>query len=122
MNITPKLLDKIGRVAHEAVRAWCRANDMPLQASWDALDRQTKDACLRGVRLHLTTPQAGAAASHEAWITHMMGLGWTHGERDFVNKKSPNLVPFSELPLHEQVKDHIFKGVVDVVGRVLCSN
>lgn len=107
-------LDKVARVAHEACRVWTKCNDMPTPPSWDSLETFTKDRIRKGAKMYLDDSGVAASALHEMWVTEMLGEGWRSGPvRDLEKKTSPMLVPYDKLPLKEQVKDHIFKGVVE---------
>ncbi len=45
---------------------------------------------------------------HENWSAARIAEGWTYGkERDDLNKKTPCLVPYSELPEFEKEYDRI---------------
>jgi len=40
--------------------------------------------------------------------------GWVYGEVKDVEKKThPCIVPYEQLPVEQQSKDYIFKGIVD---------
>jgi hypothetical protein len=39
-----------------------------------------------------------AIAEHDRWMTERLADGWTLGDKDVEQKKSPYLVPFEELP------------------------
>ncbi len=42
--------------------------------------------------------------------------GWTHGEvKDADAKTHPCLVPFQQLPAHQQKKDKLFKAIVNAL-------
>lgn len=45
-----------------------------------------------------------AEAEHEAWMRERIASGWTLGERDVENKKTPYLVPYGELT--DEIKDY----------------
>ena len=45
-----------------------------------------------------------AAHEHEQWMAERLARGWTLGERDVKNKRSPYLVPYAELS--EEIKDY----------------
>ena len=46
-----------------------------------------------------------AANTHDVWAVQRINEGWTYGQsRDDINKKTPCLVPYKELP--ESEKDY----------------
>ena len=45
-----------------------------------------------------------AEMEHESWMQERISRGWTLGERDVENKRSPYLIPYSELS--EEIKDY----------------
>jgi len=43
---------------------------------------------------------------HDRWADHRLAEGWRYGhERDEIHKKTPNLVPYDELPESEKICD-----------------
>lgn len=52
--------------------------------------------------------EAIAENAHDVWAEARMNEGWTYGkERDDINKKHPDLVPYSALPNNEKEYDRI---------------
>ena len=45
-----------------------------------------------------------AEAEHDDWVRERMSQGWTFGEKDVENKKTPYLIPYKELS--EEIKDY----------------
>lgn len=105
--------ETIAAICHEANRAYCESLGDHSQPLWvDAPDWQ-KESARKGVELHLSNPNAGAEASHESWMAEKVADGWVYGEvKDPAAKTHPCLVPFGELPVEQQVKDHIFRSIV----------
>lgn len=64
----------------------------------------TEDIILSGDLLELT--EKLAANTHDVWAVSRIAQGWKYGEhRDDVNKTTPCLVPYSELPEREKEYD-----------------
>lgn len=106
-------VNSIARVCHEVNRAYCEALGDMSQPAWKDAPEWQKDSATLGVRLHLFNPNAGAQASHESWMNQKLKDGWKFGlEKDPEKKEHPCLVPFNELPQHQQAKDYIFRAVV----------
>lgn len=114
-DVNPMIL-KIAIVCHEANRAYCRGLGDDSQRSWeDASDFQRSSAVL-GVLHHLTEPNSSPADSHNVWLKHKTDEGWTYGEvKDAERKTHPCFRPFEELPHEQQVKDVLFKAIVDAL-------
>lgn len=78
---------------------------------WACAPAYMQATCLDGVRRAM----AGETAEqhHEAWCEFKRAAGWTYGPvKDAEKKTHPCLVPFGELPRHQQVKDTVFLAVV----------
>jgi hypothetical protein len=70
-----------------------------------------------GVRFHVFNPDADPAASHENWTKFKLGEGWVHGlVKDEENKTHPCLVPYSQLPPEQKVKDYVFRAIVHALN------
>lgn len=106
-------VEEIARLAHEANAAYCRSLGDMSQPSWIDAPEWQKESIIEGVKFHINNPTKNAGASHENWFKHKLNDGWSYGpEKDPINKKHPCMVPFSELPIEQQTKDHIFRSVV----------
>lgn len=106
-------IETIARVTHEANRAWCECHGDFSQAEWDDAPDWQKESARAGVRFHLANPDADASASHVEWLRHKQAEGWVYGPvKDSSRKEHPCMVPFEELPAHQQAKDRLFRAVV----------
>jgi hypothetical protein len=109
----------IARLAHEANRAYCESLGDHSQPTWDNAPDWQQDSAMNGVRFHLNNPDADASASHENWYKQKQEEGWSYGPvKDPDNKRHPCFVPYNELPVSQQVKDHIFRSVVHACASV----
>lgn len=106
-------ITSIAMICHQANKTYCESIGDNTQSNWkDAPDWQ-KESAIRGVKLHLSGDH-GAEASHESWIKEKIDTGWKYGPvKDFEKKEHPCLLPFSELPIEQQMKDHLFRGIVN---------
>ena len=104
----------IARICHEANRAYCEEIGDNIQKPWpESPSWQTKSAC-RGVEFHLSGDHS-PSASHEAWLEEKKKTGWVYGEiKDAEKKTHPAIVPYDELPAEQQLKDKLFKAIVEV--------
>lgn len=109
-------IDQIASVCHETNAAYCRTLEDMSQPTWDEAPDWQKDSAKNGVAFHLKNPKATAAASHENWLKEKEAAGWKYGpEKDVNRKEHPCCVPFKDLPMEQQIKDKLFKAVVDVL-------
>ena len=113
-NMTNKITEEdIARICHEANRIWCEMNDDYSQPSWFSAPDWQKESTHNGVRFHLNNPDAGPEASHENWLELKIKEGWKYSEvKDVDAKLHPCLLPFEQLPLHQQAKDKLFRNIV----------
>lgn len=106
-------VELIAEAAHEVNRAYCRSLGDTSQPAWPDAPEWQKQSAINGVRFHLANPNADASASHENWFKEKQADGWSYGPvKDPDNKRHPCFVPFGELPIEQQIKDHIFRSVV----------
>lgn len=113
-------IDQIAQVCHALNRVWCLQNGDTSQLHWQSAPRWQKDSARRGVLFHIANPNAGDSATHEAWMTDKIAEGWVYGpEKDEVAKTHPCLVPFEDLPDHQQFKDRLFRTTVHAMKGVL---
>lgn len=106
---------EIARVCHEVNAAYCRALGDTSQMPWEDAPSWQRESAVMGVELHLSG-EHGPEASHNSWLAEKERCGWVYGEKkDPVAKTHPCMVPFGELPQHQQAKDFIFKAIVDAL-------
>ena len=109
---------QIAQVCHEANREYCRLIGDYSQEHWDQAQEWQRDSAIKGVEYALANPNAPASTQHEAWFNDKKTDGWIYGPvKDATKKEHPCMVPYSELPLEQRLKDSLFKGVV----RGLCE-
>ncbi len=103
----------VARVCHEANRAYCLALGDESQPSWDDAPEWQIQSAVNGVRYHAENPESGPENSHESWLAEKEVDGWVYGEvKDPDAKTHPCMVPFSELPQEQQLKDVLFLSIV----------
>ncbi len=104
--------DQVARVAHEVNRAYCESQGDTSQPPWEDAPAWVIESAMAGVHLHWDR-DVGPEASHDAWMAHKRANGWIYGPiKDPEAKTHPCLLPFYELPKHQQAKDYIFRAVV----------
>jgi alpha-D-ribose 1-methylphosphonate 5-triphosphate synthase subunit PhnH len=109
----PHHIELIAKLAYEANAAYCRSIGDTSQPAWENAPEWQKTSVINGVRFHIENPIARASTSHENWLNEKQANGWHYGpEKDPERKTHPCMVPFDELPIEQQIKDHIFRSVV----------
>jgi hypothetical protein len=102
----------IARVCHEANRAYCYAMGEIAHPPWNEAPMWQKQSAFAGVNLHLSGDYS-PEASHISWMSQKLADGWQYGPvKDPDRKLHPCLVPYSNLPVAQQAKDHIFRAIV----------
>jgi hypothetical protein len=93
------------------------------QKPWEEAAEWQRESAIKGVHFALEDPafalaspdqqEEHAARQHEKWMADKLADGWTHGlVKDADKKTHPSLVPYDQLPPHEQAKDHLFQSIV----------
>lgn len=112
--MTTEKIATIAQVCHEVNKGYCQAIGDNSQPTWEEAPDWQKSSAIDGVLFHLNNPESTADASHVNWSIRKVDEGWKYGEvKDAENKLHPCLVPFSSLPEEQQVKDYLFKQVVN---------
>lgn len=105
--------EAIAKVCHEANRAYCAALGDGSQLPWEEAPEWQRLSAIAGVHFNLESPDAPASASHDSWLAEKRAQGWKYGPvKDVAKMEHPCFVPYEELPLAQQRKDHLFKAVV----------
>lgn len=114
--------EQIARVCHEVNRAYCAALGDFSQPLWEEAPDWQRESAIQGVMFHLMNPKAGPEASHDSWWAQKREDGWIWGPvKDPEHKQHPCCVPFDELPLAQQAKDHLFRAVVHAIVDALVA-
>lgn len=107
---------EIAEVCHEANRVLQRQqrdSRIAVSPPWHATDPETQASAVQGVEAHLADPDLTPEQSHENWCDFKYAHGWSFGPvKDEARKEHPLLVPYSELPAEQQVKDALFSAIV----------
>lgn len=111
--ISPETVKAIARACHESNKVWCEANGDKSQKHWDEAEDWQRDSAIKGVEFKLANPSAPESAQHDAWMDDKVKDGWVFGEvKDAEKKTHPCIVPFEQLPAHQQKKDKLFQAIV----------
>lgn len=99
--------------AHEANRVLCRANGDYSQKNWREAPQWQKASCINGVRNVMKNPNITSEQSHINWMKEKEADGWVYGEKKNARDKThPCMVPYSELPKEQKIKDEMFITIV----------
>lgn len=106
-------VEQIAEICHEANRVYCKSIGDYSQPTWaNAPDWQKKSA-IAGVKYHMENPNFLPEDSHNSWLREKEADGWSYGDvKDPVAKTHPCFVPYAELPVEQQKKDHLFLNIV----------
>lgn len=106
-------IEKMAKVCHEINKAYCEALGDDSVLPWDVAPTHQKLTVTNGVMFHIENLDATASASHDNWLTEKEVTGWVYGkEKDETIKTHPCMMPFDELPVDQQAKDHLFRQTV----------
>lgn len=108
---------EIARVCHEANKAWCDAHGDHSQSWWVYAADWQRQSAIKGVEFAIANPDALDSAQHDAWTADKVKDGWIYGDvKDAEKKTHPCLVPFDQLPPHQQAKDRLFRAIVKALA------
>lgn len=106
-------IENIAKICHQTNKAYCETIGDESQVDWGMSPEWQRESAIKGVKLHLSGDH-GAEASHQSWMNEKIQDGWKYGEIKTPElKEHPCLVPFSELPIEQQMKDHLFRAIVN---------
>lgn len=106
----------VAEICHETNRAYCKALGDDSQPAWQDAPEWQRTSAINGVIFHRNNPEAKPDASHNAWLFEKQRTGWVYGTvKDPEKKTHPCMVPFDDLLVEQQIKDELFKSVVDCV-------
>lgn len=111
--ISKEAAEEFARIAHEVNRGYCQAIGDNTQMAWESAPQWQKDSAIKGVWFQVRNPDAPPSASHDSWLKEKTEQGWKFGlEKNPELKEHPCFVPYEQLPIGQQIKDHLFKAVV----------
>lgn len=106
-------LNEVARVAHEVNRAYCASIGDMSQLPWEETPEWQKESIRQGIVAVMEGTVQTPGDSHANWLKHKESEGWIWGPvKDLENLWHPCMVPFEELPIEQQIKDHLFLGTV----------
>lgn len=106
---------EVARLAHETNRAWCEMRGDTSQVPWAEAPAPMKAVVNSGIQNRLEDPGMSPDESHENWMGEMVDAGWVYGETKNAEASPPthpNILPYEDLPVDQQIKDHLFRAIV----------
>lgn len=102
----------IAAICHAANAELCRQYGDASQPDWRAAPLWQQQSAVNGVRKIAAGEVTAPQQSHLSWSAEKLDDGWVYGPvKDAEKKTHPCLVPFEELPLDQQAKDHLFFSI-----------
>jgi hypothetical protein len=106
-------VEQIAKTCHEVNRVYCKSVGDFSQAEWHNTPDWQRESAIMGVNAFLKNPILSSKEMHDLWMEHKISEGWVYGEvKDAVKKTHPCLVPYSEMPKEQQMKDEFFIEVI----------
>jgi hypothetical protein len=94
---------------HATIRAYNATYGDHSLPAWEHLDPALADSTALGILAVLLNPNTTPEAQHDAWLGMRREAGWKYGpEKDMNAKTNPAMVPYTQLPPHQRLKDTIF--------------
>lgn len=101
----------IAHVCHEANRVIQLTTGDTISPRWDDAPQWQRDSAIVGVEKAI----AGETSEqlHDSWCEYKWADGWVYGEvKDGDRKTHPCLIPYTDLPPEQKLKDDLFSAVV----------
>ena len=106
--------EDVAKICHEANKAYCATIGDDTQPSWEDAPEWQKESAINGVRFHCLNENTTPADSHNSWLKEKTEQGWSWGEiKDAEKKEHPCFTAYENLPKSQQIKDYIFKNIVE---------
>ena len=108
-----KAVELIAKICHNVNKVYCSSSGDDSQPEWENAPKWQRESAIKGVEFHLEN-EATPEMSHESWLAEKKRDGWIYGPvKDSEKKEHPCFVDYSELPKEQQIKDYLFKAIVD---------
>lgn len=109
-------VEAVAKLCHQANKAYCEGIGDFSQVDWENTSEEVRQSARDGVEFQLGNPMAMDCSSHNNWVQFKCSHGWKYGPvKDEDKKEHPCLIPFEELPLEQQLKDGIFRRLVNTL-------
>ena len=116
-EVTEEQIKQMAKVCHQANKAYCETIGDSTQSDWEQAPEWQQQSAINGVKYRLQYPDATPCDMHRSWMREKVEQGWIYGPvKDADLKEHPCLVPYSELPKEQQIKDHLFSNIVKALS------
>lgn len=106
-------IGQIAKICHDANRSYCESIGDNSQPSWEDAPDWQHQSSFDAVRFAINNPNAMPEDQHNAWLNDKEAAGWKYGKvKDLDKKEHPCFVPYEQLPVEQQIKDYLFRGIV----------
>ena len=110
-------IEPIAKVCHEVNRAYCMALGDDSHAAWESSPEELKNSTRSGISFCIENTNSTPEQIHQNWVKEKIQAGWVYGAvKDAQLKTHPCIVPYSELPERDRVKDSLFRAVVKAMA------
>lgn len=104
--------EAIAAVCHEANRRYCRETGDLSQKPWEEAPWWQRQSAIAGVVMLMRHPDASCSFMHQTWMERKLTEGWKYGAvKNDQTKEHPCILPYDQLPVSQQRKDALFRGV-----------
>lgn len=105
---------EIARVVHAVNRELQKVSSDPaVSPPWAEAPDWQRASAIAGVEAIRDGEVTSPESSHKGWCAQKVADGWVYGEtKDADARTHPCLVPYSELPSEQQLKDILFTAIV----------
>jgi hypothetical protein len=112
MGVDGTVLEAV-RTAHNVNKVICEFLGDTSQVDWYDAPQAIKDSAMAGVQEVLDNPEITSEGLHNKWMGFKKSQGYVYGEvKDDAQKTHPCMIPYSDLPKEQQLKDKVFRTVV----------
>lgn len=113
-------VNAVAKICHEANRAYCAGLMDDSQLPWEKAPDWQRASAITGVEFCIANPEASADSNHRSWYDNKLQDGWKYGPvKDAQLKEHPCMVDFEDLPLTQQMKDILFRSIVESLRPII---
>lgn len=106
-------LNQIAKTCHIVHTTFSQAIGHGTQPSFDEVSEAHKNTIISSIEKILSGEITSPMQSHDNFVKEKLEAGWKHSdEYSIENKTNPRLVPFSELPNSNRIKEELFFNTV----------
>lgn len=105
--------EQVAQVCHNVNTQYCLMIGDQVPPRWHELTEEEQASMIAGVAAKMQKPEITPEQQHNLWMESKIADGWSYGEvKDRDRKLHPCLVPYSELPEKQRMKDILFGSTV----------